>query len=161
MSYEDQRRKSSLDRGTSSNNNPPPAAPKAPAAPAKPVNTSSFLTRIANTAVRESGGPAPAAARPNWMAVDHSSPAANLNSRLRWVENAFKTEGTPQPQQPQAQPQQPQHQGQSQAQKPTITSAADFKSAVTVMRKRMQAMHLELAELDKELAEIEQKMSQN
>jgi hypothetical protein len=155
MSYEDQRRKSSLDRGTSSN--PTPSGPKAaPAAPAKPVNTSSFLTRIANTAVREAGGgPSPAAQRPNWMAVDHSSPAANLNSRLRWVENAFKAEGSPQ----QAQQQQPQQ--QLQAPKAPITGAADFKSAVTVMRKRMQAMHLELAELDKELAEIEQKMSQN
>jgi len=42
-----------------------------------------------------------------------------------------------------------------------MAGAQDFKSAVGILRKRMQAMHIELAELDKELAEIEQKMSQS
>jgi len=157
MSYDDQRRKYSLNGGTSQKPDPVHAAPKAPAAPAKPVNTSTFLTRIANTAIRDSGGSAPAAnARPNWMAVDHSSPAANLNSRLRWVENAFRAEAPSQTPSPNPAPQ-----AQQQTQRMPMAGAQDFKSAVGILRKRMQAMHIELAELDKELAEIEQKMSQS
>jgi len=86
------RRRYSLSGGTSKPAAPAPS-PKAPAAPAKPVNTSTFLTRIANSAIREStasSGGQSGAGNPRWMQIDHSSPAANLNSRLRWVENAFK-----------------------------------------------------------------------
>ena len=156
-----QRRRYSLDGGT--HKTAQPAAPKPSAAQAKPVNTSSFLTRIASTAIREAGGPFPAAnQRPNWMSVDHSSPAANLNSRLRWVENAFKPENQPtQSQRPnpvnqgaQATPQQ----APVQAQQP-IAGAQDFKAAVLLMRKRMLTIHEEMAALDKELAEIESKMN--
>jgi hypothetical protein len=96
------------------------------------------------------------------MSVDHSSPAANLNSRLRWVENAFKPENQPtQSQRPnpvnqgaQATPQQ----APVQAQQP-IAGAQDFKAAVLLMRKRMLTIHEEMAALDKELAEIESKMN--
>ena len=69
--------------GTNAKPAAPVAAPKAAAAPAKPADTSTFLTRIANTAIREGSpaGAAPSASNPRWMSIDHSSPAANLNSR--------------------------------------------------------------------------------
>lgn len=47
---------------------------------------------------------------------------------------------------------------QAQAPKPQIADAGDFKAAVILMRKRMQAIRAEMEALDKELAEIEQKM---
>jgi hypothetical protein len=155
---DNQRRRYSLN-----GSNPKPAAPvagpKAPAAPAKPVNTSTFLTRIANTAIRESGAPAGSqggggAANPRWMQIDHSSPAANLNSRLRWVENAFKAPAPAQaPQQAQQQaPTAPAHAQQS------IVAASDLKTAVGVMRKRLLSIHEQIAAFDCELAEIEKKI---
>jgi len=92
--------------------------------------------------------------------VDHSSPAANLNSRLRWVENAFRTENqhAPGARSNPAGPQQP-VQTLQQAPAQPIAGAQDFKAAVLLMRKRMHAIHDEMAALDKELAEIESKMN--
>jgi hypothetical protein len=166
MVDDNQRRRYSLNGSTG---NPKPAAPvagpKAPAAPAKPVNTSTFLTRIANTAIRESGAPAgtPAsAANPRWMQIDHSSPAANLNSRLRWVENAFKTSApaqVPQQQQaPQAPVQAAQHAQAAMPAQHSIGSAPDLKTAVGLMRKRLLSIYEQMAAFDCELAEIEKKL---
>ena len=172
MVDDNQRRRYSLN-GSSGNPKPaaPVAGPKAPAAPAKPVNTSSFLTRIANTAIREGGAPTGApssAANPRWMQIDHSSPAANLNSRLRWVENAFKAPATTQaPQQVQQQqaPQAPMQSAQpaqhAQAAIPaqnSIAAAPDLKTAVALMRKRLLSIHEQIAAFDCELAEIEKKL---
>lgn len=173
MVDDNQRRRYSLN---GSNGSPKPAAPvagpKAPAAPAKPVNTSSFLTRIANTAIRESGAPAGApssAANPRWMQIDHSSPAANLNSRLRWVENAFKapapTQAAPQQIQQQQAPQAPtqsaqaaQHAQVAVPAQHSIAAAPDLKTAVVLMRKRLLSIHEQIAAFDNELAEIEKKL---
>jgi hypothetical protein len=170
MVDDNQRRRYSLNGSTGS---PKPAAPvagpKAPAAPAKPVNTSSFLTRIANTAIREGGAPpgAPSsAANPRWMQIDHSSPAANLNSRLRWVENAFKAPApnqapsqVQQQQAPQAPPQSAQAPTQAAVQaQNSIAAAPDLKTAVGVMRKRLLSIHEQIAAFDCELAEIEKKL---
>jgi len=172
MVDDNQRRRYSLN-GSSGNSKPaaPVAGPKAPAAPAKPVNTSSFLTRIANTAIREGGAPAGApssAANPRWMQIDHSSPAANLNSRLRWVENAFKAPATTQaPQQVQQQqaPQAPtqsaqpaQHAQVAIPAQNSIAAAPDLKTAVALMRKRLLSIHEQIAAFDCELAEIEKKL---
>jgi hypothetical protein len=168
MVDDNQRRRYSLN-GSSGNPKPaaPVAGPKAPAAPAKPVNTSTFLTRIANTAIRESAAPpgAPSsAANPRWMQIDHSSPAANLNSRLRWVENAFKTSAPAQaPQQAQQQqaPQAPTQAHHAQAPIPaqhSIAAAPDLKTAVVLMRKRLLSIHEQIAAFDCELAEIEKKL---
>jgi hypothetical protein len=127
-----------------------------PAKAAAPVNTSTFLTRIANQAVREgAGGPAPQQGSPRFInsSIDHSSPAANLNSRLKWVETAFKTnEGG------QAQPVQRAQIAQSVPTQTATPQAADFKAAVELMRKRLQNIHVEMEVLDKELAEIQQRM---
>ena len=169
MVDDNQRRRYSLN-GSSGNPKPaaPVAGPKAPAAPAKPVNTSSFLTRIANTAVRDSGAPAGApssAANPRWMQIDHSSPAANLNSRLRWVENAFKSPAPAQAPQQVSQQQAPHVPAQSaqhaQAAVPvqhSIAAAPDLKTAVLLMRKRLLSIHEQIAAFDSELAEIEKKL---
>jgi hypothetical protein len=137
----------------SSNSSAKPATSTPAKAPA-PVNTSTFLTRIANQAVREgAGGPAPQQGSPRFInsSIDHSSPAANLNSRLKWVETAFKT-GEP--------AQQPMQRAQI---APTVSQtaspqAADFKLAVELMRKRLQNIHVEMETLDKELTEIQQRM---
>lgn len=176
MVDDNQRRRYSLN-GSSGNPKPaaPVAGPKAPAAPAKPVNTSSFLTRIANTAIREGGAPAGApssAANPRWMQIDHSSPAANLNSRLRWVENAFKApapvqaapqqaqqqQQTPQAPTQSAQPAQQQHAQAAIPMQQSIAAAPDLKTAVGVMRKRLLSIHEQIAAFDCELAEIEKKL---
>jgi hypothetical protein len=168
MVDDNQRRRYSLN-GSSGNPKPaaPVAGPKAPAAPAKPVNTSSFLTRIANTAIRDAGAPAgtpSSAANPRWMQIDHSSPAANLNSRLRWVENAFKAPAPAQAPQQSTQQQAPApvHAAQH-AQAPipaqhSIAAAPDLKTAVLLMRKRLLFIHEQIAAFDCELAEIEKKL---
>jgi hypothetical protein len=166
MVDDNQRRRYSLN-GSSGSPKPaaPVAGPKAPAAPVKPVNTSSFLTRIANTAIREGSAPAGApssAANPRWMQIDHSSPAANLNSRLRWVENAFKApapnQAPSQAQQQQA-PQAPvQAPSQAVSAQHSIAAAPDLKTAVGVMRKRLLSIHEQIAAFDCELAEIEKKL---
>ena len=138
----------------SSNSSAKPATSTPAKAPA-PVNTSTFLTRIANQAVREgAGGAAPQQGSPRFInsSIDHSSPAANLNSRLKWVETAFKQEAAAQPVQ-QARP--------IQSQMPAQTAsphAADFKAAVELMRKRLQNIHVEMETLDKELSDIQQRM---
>ena len=138
----------------SSNSSAKPATSTPAKAPA-PVNTSTFLTRIANQAVREqAGGAAPQQGSPRFInsSIDHSSPAANLNSRLKWVETAFKT-GEPS--------QQPIQRAQIAQAVPTQTAspqAADFKAAVDLMRKKLQLIHVEMEALDKELAEIQQRM---
>ena len=166
MVDDNQRRRYSLN-GSSGNPKPaaPVAGPKAPAAPAKPVNTSSFLTRIANTAIREGGAPTGApssAANPRWMQIDHSSPAANLNSRLRWVENAFKApapaQAPQQAQQQQAPPAQVQAPPQAVPLQHSIAAAPDLKTAVALMRKRLLSIHEQIAAFDCELAEIEKKL---
>ncbi len=166
MVDDNQRRRYSLN-GSTTNPKPtvPMAAPKASPLPAKPVNTSSFLTRIANTAIRDSGAPqgaASSAANPRWMQIDHSSPAANLNSRLRWVENAFKQGPAPQQQAPpQAQQAPVQAAPQQQAAIPlqqSIAAAPDLKTALSLMRKRLLAIHEQMATFDGELAEIEKKL---
>jgi len=152
---DNQRRRYSLN-GSNAKPAAPVAGQKAPAVPAKPVNTSTFLTRIANNMTRESAAPAGAqqgTSNPRWMQIDHSSPAANLNSRLRWVENAFKATATTQAQQqvqqaPQA-PVHPQH---------TTAASPDVKAAVTHMRKRLLSIHEQIAAFDCELAEIEKKL---
>jgi hypothetical protein len=92
------------------------------------------------------------------MQIDHSSPAANLNSRLRWVENAFKA---PAPAQQAPQQQQAPVQTSSQAAVPaqhSIAAAPDLKTAVLLMRKRLLAIHEQIAAFDCELAEIEKKL---
>lgn len=166
MVDDNQRRRYSLNGSTT---NPKPAAPGMPKAsplPAKPVNTSSFLTRIANTAIREGtpSGAASSAANPRWMQIDHSSPAANLNSRLRWVENAFKAPAPAQiPQQAQQQqaPQAPTQSAQNAQAMPaqhSIAAAPDLKTAVGLMRKRLLSIHEQLAAFDNELADIEKKL---
>jgi len=169
MVDDNQRRRYSLNGSTGNPKSAAPVAgPKAPAAPAKPVNTSSFLTRIANTAIREGSAPAGApssAANPRWMQIDHSSPAANLNSRLRWVENAFKTSAPAQA--PQQVQQQQAHQAPTQSAQhapvqipaqPSIAAAPDLKTAVALMRKRLLSIHEQIAAFDCELAEIEKKL---
>jgi hypothetical protein len=138
----------------SSNSSAKPATSTPAKAPA-PVNTSTFLTRIANQAVREgAGGAAPQQGSPRFInsSIDHSSPAANLNSRLKWVETAFRVEASQQPVQ-QARPLQNQMPTQT-----TSPHAADFKAAVELMRKRLQNIHVEMETLDKELTEIQQRM---
>ena len=161
MVDDNQRRRYSLN-GTNAKPAAPVPAPKAPAVPAKPVNTSTFLTRIANTAIREGSpsGAAPSAANPRWMSIDHSSPAANLNSRLRWVENAFKQGAAPQQQAP---PQQTPVQTAPQTQtaiplQQSIAAAPDLKTAITLMRKKLLSIHEQMATFDNELAEIEKKL---
>jgi hypothetical protein len=166
MVDDNQRRRYSLNGSTT---NPKPAAPGMPKAsplPAKPANTSSFLTRIANTAIREGSpsGAASSAANPRWMQIDHSSPAANLNSRLRWVENAFKAPApTQMPQQAQQQqasqaPTQSAQNAQSIPVQHSIAAAPDLKTAVGLMRKRLLSIHEQLAAFDSELADIEKKL---
>jgi hypothetical protein len=99
------------------------------------------------------------------MQIDHSSPAANLNSRLRWVENAFKTSAPAQaPQQvqqqaPQATPvQAAQHAQAAVPAQHSIAAAPDLKTAVVLMRKRLLSIHEQIAAFDSELAEIEKKL---
>lgn len=166
---DNQRRRYSLN-GSTPKPAAPVASPKAPAVPAKPVNTSTFLTRIANTAIRESGSPGAAssagAGNPRWMQIDHSSPAANLNSRLRWVENAFKPAQAPGQAQAsvqhapvrQAASTQQTQQPQSTVNTQSISQAPDLKAAISVMRKRLNSIHEQLAAMDCELAEIEARL---
>jgi len=155
---------------------PKPTTPLSQAS-SKPVSTSTFLTRIANTAIRESGGQPPAPQGPRFMSssIDHSSPQANLASRLKWVESAFKPENVRPPlnhkmrapeqmqQAQQAAPQVPQEVAQvtqhaNQVAQLAVASATDFKSAVELMRRRMQTLRSEMEQLDRELAEIHSKM---
>jgi hypothetical protein len=139
----------------SSNSSAKPATSTPAKAPA-PVNTSTFLTRIANQAVREqspAGTPQQGSPRFINSSIDHSSPAANLNSRLKWVETAFRTN------EPAAQPVQQARPIQSQMPAQTASpQAADFKAAVELMRKRLQNIHVEMETLDKELSDIQQRM---
>ena len=140
----------------STNSSAKPATSTPAKAPA-PVNTSTFLTRIANQASREGAGgaAAPQQGAPRFInsSIDHSSPAANLNSRLKWVETAFRNN------EPAQQPVQRAQIAQTVPAQQTSPQAADFKAAVDLMRKRLQNIHVEMEVLDKELAEIQQKMA--
>ncbi|MBN2251187.1 MAG: hypothetical protein JW724_03835 [Candidatus Altiarchaeota archaeon] len=121
--------------------------------PSRPVTSSSFLTRIAEDVKRPNPASQHATGSRHSSSIDHSSPAANLKSRLRWVETAFKTDQTTvvSPTQ-QTEEQQPQTQSQN-------SGTIDCKRAVSIMRKRMQNMRIELDQLDGELEEIEKRLS--
>lgn len=152
----------------------------------KPSNPSSFLARMANEAIRDSGGQAPKPQGPKFMAssIDHSSPQANLASRLKWVETAFKPENVraplnhkmrPPEQMQQAQqvpatqapsavsPRQEQQVAQvsehaEEVAKMAVITAVEFKSAVELMRRRMQTLRAEMDQLERELADIHAKI---
>ena len=131
----------------------PTAPPSAQASSDKKASTSSFLSRLAHSTLRE-GSSGSSARGANWIASSHveggSSPSANLASRLRWVETAFK-KGEEPAQTVQALPQTPQ---------PVQTpQSADAKGALCAVRARLQILRQELDAIERDLSSLEQRIA--
>lgn len=112
----------------------------------KSSSTSSYLSRLANISSRdakyESSG------KVNWISsttsTDSSSVAANLQSRLRWMETAFKKEV-------------PLRTAQQTPVRPS--NPEDFKGVFGSVRARLQNIISELQLFDKDLSDLEQKLT--
>jgi len=133
----------------------PTAPPSAQASSDKAASTSSFLSRLARSTVRE-GSSGSSARGANWIASSHveggSSPSANLANRLRWVETAFKKEEPAQPAQTvQALPHTPQ---------PVQTpQSADAKGALCAVKARIQILRQEIDAIERDLSLLEQRIA--
>jgi hypothetical protein len=157
---------------------PEPAQKAAAPAPSCKAEPSSFLSRLARASMREG---ASSSAKAGWItqtgSVDSSSPAANLTSRLRWVETAFRKEdlmtqpiqpmqqvpqAPPQAMPPQQAPEMPQQQTIPVQPVPLIHQAAqegDQKKALIIVRQRLQNLRAELELIDRDLSLLEQKLA--
>ncbi|MFH0859820.1 MAG: hypothetical protein V1921_01330 [Candidatus Altiarchaeota archaeon] len=103
---------------------------------------STFLSKLARSAGNEGGG---GYVKTGWMStsVDKNSPAYNLQSRLKWVETAYKQENAP------ASGVTPVSGVQSPAIDPGITVE------IATMRQRLQNMICEMQSFEKDLSSLE------